>query len=97
MAYTFHWGAIGTGLPYLLEGAGLTIFISAIAMGLALIVGLVLAALSRCPVSVRGIADLPRSGDRRLHPLRREGGLYVLNGLGVSFRSQNLYILAHQT
>ena len=49
MAYTFDWSAIWKGLPYLFEGAGLTIFISAIAMGLALIVGVVLAALSQVP------------------------------------------------
>ena len=49
MAYTFDWGAIGRGLPYLLDGAGLTIFISAVAMFFALVLGMVMAALSQVP------------------------------------------------
>ena len=49
MAYTFDWGAVGRGLPYLLDGAGLTIFISAVAMFFALVLGMVMAALSQVP------------------------------------------------
>ena len=45
----FSWSAIGRGLPYLLEGAGLTIMISAVAMVVAAILGLALAALSQAP------------------------------------------------
>lgn len=48
-AYTFEWAAIWRGLPYLLEGAGLTVFISVSAMVLAVILGLALAALSQVP------------------------------------------------
>ncbi len=48
-AYTFQWGAVWRGLPYLLEGAGLTVLISAVAMLLALALGLALAALSQAP------------------------------------------------
>ena len=43
------WAAIGQGLPYLLEGAGLTIGISAVAMVLAAALGLALAALCQSP------------------------------------------------
>lgn len=46
---TFAWAAVWQGLPYLLEGAALTVLISAAAMGLALVLGLVLAALSQVP------------------------------------------------
>ncbi len=49
MAYTFEWGAIWRGLPYLLEGAGLTIVISFVAMFLAIALGVVLAGLSQVP------------------------------------------------
>lgn len=49
MAYTFDWGAVGRGLPYLLRGAGLTVFISAVAMLFALVLGMVMAALSQVP------------------------------------------------
>jgi His/Glu/Gln/Arg/opine family amino acid ABC transporter permease subunit len=49
VAYTFDWSAIWKGLPYLLEGAGLTTVISAVAMLLALVLGMVLALLSRVP------------------------------------------------
>ena len=49
VAYTFEWGAIWRGLPYLLEGAGLTILISSVAMVLALGLGLLFAALSQAP------------------------------------------------
>ncbi|MBI2080405.1 MAG: amino acid ABC transporter permease [candidate division NC10 bacterium] len=49
MAYTFDWSAIWKGLPYLLEGAGLTTVISAVAMFLALVLGMVLALLSQVP------------------------------------------------
>src|SRR5207245_11130256 len=37
------------GLPYLLEGAGLTVMISSVAMVLALVLGLALAAISQAP------------------------------------------------
>jgi len=46
-AYSFEWSAIWRGLPYLLQGAGLTILISAQAMVLAVALGLVLAALTQ--------------------------------------------------
>ncbi len=46
---TFSWLAIWQGLPYLLQGAGLTILISAVAMLLALILGMVTALLSQLP------------------------------------------------
>ncbi len=49
MAYTFDWGAVWQGLPYLLRGAGLTIFISAVAMLFALALGMILAALTQVP------------------------------------------------
>lgn len=48
-AYTFDWSAIARGLPYLLEGASLTLLISTVAMVLAVAVGLLLAALSQGP------------------------------------------------
>ena len=43
----FSWSAIAQGLPYLLQGAALTVAISAVAMVLAGVAGLVLAALSQ--------------------------------------------------
>ena len=46
-AYSFEWSAVLRGLPYLLEGAGLTILISGVAMVLALVLGLALAAISQ--------------------------------------------------
>ena len=46
-SYTFDWRAVWRGLPYLLEGAGLTIFISGVAMALALALGMGMAALSQ--------------------------------------------------
>ncbi len=46
---TFSWLAIWEGSPYLLQGAGLTIGISAAAMLLALILGMVVAVLSQIP------------------------------------------------
>lgn len=49
MAYHFSWAAVWQGLPYLLQGAALTVVISVVAMFLALVVGLVLAALSQVP------------------------------------------------
>ena len=49
MAYAFDWGAVGRGLPYLLRGAGLTVFISAVAMFFAVVLGMVMAALSQVP------------------------------------------------
>ena len=45
----FSWSAIVQGLPYLLQGAGLTLVISAAAMVLAVALGLALAALSQAP------------------------------------------------
>ncbi len=52
MGYTFDWAAVGRGLPYLLDGARLTIFISAVAMFFALVLGMVMAALSQIPGKV---------------------------------------------
>jgi His/Glu/Gln/Arg/opine family amino acid ABC transporter permease subunit len=46
---TFSWLAIWQGLPYLLQGAALTILISAVAMLLALILGMITALLSQLP------------------------------------------------
>jgi His/Glu/Gln/Arg/opine family amino acid ABC transporter permease subunit len=46
---SFSWLAIWQGLPYLLQGAGLTIVISAAAMLLALILGMVVALVSQAP------------------------------------------------
>jgi His/Glu/Gln/Arg/opine family amino acid ABC transporter permease subunit len=46
---TFSWLAIWQGLPYLLQGAGLTILISAVAMLLALVLGMITALLSQLP------------------------------------------------
>src|SRR5207247_8700467 len=48
-AYGFEWAAIARGLPYLLEGVGLTVMISSVAMVLALVLGLALAAISQAP------------------------------------------------
>ena len=48
-AYTFEWSAVWRGLPYLLQGAGLTVAISVVAMILAVLLGLVLAALCLVP------------------------------------------------
>src|SRR5262249_50420094 len=48
-AYRFDWSAVARGLPYLLEGAGLTVLISSVAMVLAGLLGLVLAAISQAP------------------------------------------------
>ena len=48
-AYRFDWSAVVRGLPYLLEGAGLTLLISAVAMVLAVALGLALAAVSQAP------------------------------------------------
>ena len=45
----FSWSAIVHGLPYLLEGAALTLLISTVAMVLAAGVGLAMAALSQAP------------------------------------------------
>jgi His/Glu/Gln/Arg/opine family amino acid ABC transporter permease subunit len=47
--FTVSWSAIAQGLPYLLQGAGLTIAISALAMVLAGALGLALAALTQVP------------------------------------------------
>ncbi|HSD50802.1 MAG TPA: amino acid ABC transporter permease [Candidatus Methylomirabilis sp.] len=46
---SFSWLAIWQGLPYLLQGAGLTIVISATAMLLALMLGMVVALISQLP------------------------------------------------
>jgi len=46
---TFSWTAIWEGLPYLLQGAGLTIVISTTAMLLALLVGIAVALVSQRP------------------------------------------------
>lgn len=48
-AYTFDWGAVVRGLPYLAQGAALTVAISLAAMLLAMAVGLVLAGVSQTP------------------------------------------------
>ena len=45
----FSWSAIVHGLPYLLQGAALTLLISAVAMVLAAGVGLAMAALTQVP------------------------------------------------
>lgn len=46
---TFSWWAIWQGLPYLLQGAGLTVVISATAMLLALLLGMAVAVVSQIP------------------------------------------------
>src|SRR5574341_88247 len=46
---SFSWLAIWQGLPYLLQGAGLTIVISAAAMLLALVLGMIVALVSQLP------------------------------------------------
>jgi His/Glu/Gln/Arg/opine family amino acid ABC transporter permease subunit len=56
---TFSWAAIWHGLPYLLQGAALTIFISLTAMLLGLILGVLIALLSEVPS--RGIRFLIRA------------------------------------
>jgi len=45
-AYAFEWSAVWQGLPYLLQGAGLTVLISGVAMVLAAALGLALAVSS---------------------------------------------------
>ena len=50
-AYTFEWTAVRQGLPYLLQGAGLTVLISAAAMVLAIVLGLLLAVLTQTRVA----------------------------------------------
>jgi His/Glu/Gln/Arg/opine family amino acid ABC transporter permease subunit len=50
-AYTFEWAAVRHGLPYLLQGAGLTVLISAAAMVLAIVLGLLLAMLTQARVA----------------------------------------------
>lgn len=53
---TFSWLAIWQGLPYLLQGAGLTIIISVVAMLLALGLGLAVALISQIPGAIaRGL------------------------------------------
>jgi His/Glu/Gln/Arg/opine family amino acid ABC transporter permease subunit len=49
VTYTFDWGAVGRGQPELHDRAGQTIFISAVAMFFALVLGMVMAALSQVP------------------------------------------------
>jgi polar amino acid transport system permease protein len=46
-AYTFEWAAVWRGLPYLVQGAGLTVLISLVAMVLAAALGLALAVLTQ--------------------------------------------------
>jgi His/Glu/Gln/Arg/opine family amino acid ABC transporter permease subunit len=46
-AYTFEWSAVWRGLPYLVQGAGLTVLISLVAMVLAAALGLGLAVLTQ--------------------------------------------------
>jgi len=46
---SFSWLAVWQGLPYLLQGAGLTVLISAAAMLLALLLGMAVALLSQLP------------------------------------------------
>jgi His/Glu/Gln/Arg/opine family amino acid ABC transporter permease subunit len=46
---SFSWPAVWDGLPYLLEGAALTVGISAAAMLLALVLGMALALVSQLP------------------------------------------------
>ena len=53
--YAFDPGAVWRGLPYLLEGAGLTVVISASAMLLAVALGLVVALLAQAGRLGRGI------------------------------------------
>ena len=50
--YAFDWTAIWKGLPYLLQGAGLTIVISLATMLLAVVVGLTIATLTQVPSRV---------------------------------------------
>ena len=45
-AYSFAWSAVWRGLPYLLQGAAFTVFVSALAMVVAVALGLLLAALT---------------------------------------------------
>ena len=45
--YTFEWAAVWRSLPYLVQGAGLTIVISAVAMVLAAALGLALAIITQ--------------------------------------------------
>ena len=57
-AYAFEWSAVWRGLPYLLQGAGLTVFISGVAMVLAAALGLALAvATQRGGRAVRRLVD----------------------------------------
>ena len=65
-AYSFEWAAVWRGLPYLIEGAGLTVYISIIAMVLAVLLGLLLAAISQvpgrwAPRAVRGYVEVFRN------------------------------------
>lgn len=56
MAFSFNWDAIWSGLPYLLQGAGLTVFIAGVAMFLALVMGMAMAILTQTPARlVRGL------------------------------------------
>lgn len=48
----FSWEAVWQGLPLLLEGAALTVIISAVAMAMALVVGMVAAVISQIPHQV---------------------------------------------
>ncbi|MBI3637625.1 MAG: amino acid ABC transporter permease [Candidatus Rokubacteria bacterium] len=62
--YVFQWSAVWRGLPYLLEGAGLTILISSVAMVLAVALGITLAALTQTTSGrrlVRGYVEVFRN------------------------------------
>ncbi len=57
-AYAFEWSAVWRGLPYLLQGAGLTVLISGVAMVLAAALGLALAVATQTAGRlVRGLVD----------------------------------------
>jgi len=57
-AYAFEWSAVWQGLPYLLQGAGLTVLISGVAMVLAAALGLALAVATQTAGRlVRGLVD----------------------------------------
>jgi len=83
----FSWAAIGQGLPYLLEGAGLTILISAVAMVLAAALGLALAGLCQAPGRLARRLVGATEGLRAL--------LYALwRNRGVRLRSSRRSVLA---
>lgn len=62
----FSWEAVWQGLPLLLEGATLTIVISAVAMAMAVVVGMIAALISQAPyriprILVRAYVELFRN------------------------------------